>query len=699
MKLQELLKRWGKKSPESSTENEGLLDKFDLKVLRGFGSRAIRHIVQDIRNYRTGTPLREQFLTAMVLAFGLMVATGGGLTIKNLLRTAAQSEFERPAAEFTAILSDEFNRHLDVVKSVSVWFNNTESNDRWSFQKFVGESLADYPGIRALEWIPVVPGHQRKAFERRARKDGLFDFRFTETDGSGQIVEAAKRDFYLPIFYVEPFKGSNNALGTDLGADPSALAALERARNEGITVADRAASRSAEAQNMAQVVVVQPVYQSEFVPFTIAERRQKLIGYVRGVFQVGNLIEAALPGLTAPPGLDIYLFDHSAKLNNRLIYFHPSPLRRSVPNPLSERSANQGLSISKLYIFADWRWSIVVKPVPSHFTQNIDSAPWVFVALAIMLTALLVQLLVSSQTRTREIELSVNERTSALQSEIAERKRVEKELRASKEQAEIANRAKSEFLAMMSHELRTPLNAVIGFAEVMSEEFFGPIGSEKYRQYAEDIHMSGTHLLSLINDILDLSKIEANQFELNDDIVDIAEIWHAVRSILQDNVAAAELDLKDEVPENLPRLRADSRAFRQILINLLSNAVKFTPEGGRITVKAEINNQGCFVLSVEDTGIGISEQDLKAVLQPFKQVDSSLARKYEGTGLGLPLTQRLVEMHQGRMQIRSTLGSGTNVEITLEPNRVIEGPRPDKKRKSKTRTRRIAATQTRVAAR
>lgn len=663
-------------------EIKGLLDKFDLKVLRGFGSRMIRRIVQDIRNYRTGTPLREQFLTVMVLVFGLTVAIGGGLTIKSLLRTAAQSEFEGPAAEFTAILSNKFDRYLEFVQSVSVWFNNTENADRWKFQEFVGESLADYPGIRALEWIPVVPEKERKAYEKRAFDDGLFDFRFTEIDSSGQILEAAKRDFYLPVYYVEPFKDGGDALGTDLGADPAALAVLERARDEGIRVADRGASRSGNPQGMAQIVVVQPVFQSEIVPFTVAERRQKLIGYIRGVFRIGGMIEAALPGLTAPPGLDIYLFDQLAKTDNRLVYFHPSPLRRSVPNPLSERAASQGLSISKLYTFADWRWSIVVKPVPSHFTQNIDSAAWVFVALTILVTALLEQLLISSQTRTREIERSVDERTAALQSEIAERKRVEKELRASKEQAEIANRAKSEFLAMMSHELRTPLNAVIGFAEVMSEEFFGPIGSEKYRRYAEDIHMSGSHLLSLINDILDLSKIEANQLELNDDVVDIAETWRAVRSILQDNVAAAELSLKDEVPETLPRLRADGRAFRQILINLLSNAVKFTPEGGQIIVKAEINDQGCFVLSVDDTGIGISERDLEAVLQPFKQVDSSLARKYEGTGLGLPLTQRLVEMHDGRMQIHSTLGSGTKVEITLEPDRIIPDQKPAQKKRT-----------------
>ena len=671
MKFPELFKRRGEKSPGGSTEIKGLLDKFDLKGLSAFGLRVSRSIALAINDYRTGTPLREQFLTVLVLGFGLMVATGGSLAIQSYSRTAAQSEFEGPAAKFTAILGNALDRYLDAVKSVGVLFDSPEKMDRWRFLEFARENLDDYPGIQAFEWIPVVPAKKRRAHEKRAVNDGLFDFHFTETNSRGEVVKAAKRSVYLPIYYVEPFAGNEATLGNDLSMDAAALAVLEQARDLGITVASRLVRRTGDTENMRKIVVVQPVFRSEVVPFRIEERRQKLVGYVRGVFRIGDLISAALPGLTAPPGLDIYLFDKAAKASERLIYYHPSPLRSNVPEPLSERAAIRGLSIATPYTFADWQWSIVVKPVPTHFTQNVDGASWGFVAVTMLLTALLVQYMISSQTRTREIECSVDERTAALQTEIAERKRVETELRTAKEQAEIANRSKSEFLAMMSHELRTPLNAVIGFAEVMSEEFFGPIGSEKYRRYAEDIHMSGRHLLSLINDILDLSKIEANQFELNDDIVDITEAWQAVRSILQGNVAAAELELEDEVSESLPKLRADNRAFRQILINLLSNAVKFTPEGGRITVKAEIDGAGCFVFNVTDTGIGIAEQDLAAVLQPFKQVDSSLARKYEGTGLGLPLTQRLVEMHDGRMEIRSNLGVGTSVQITLQPDRVI----------------------------
>ncbi|MDH3792800.1 MAG: ATP-binding protein, partial [Rhodospirillales bacterium] len=345
----------------------------------------------------------------------------------------------------------------------------------------------------------------------------------------------------------------------------------------------------------------------------------------------------------------------------------------------------QGLFNAKTHQVANWNWQIVVKPVPSHFTRNVDSASWGFVTFTLLLTALLVQYLVWSQNRAREIARSVDERTAALQSEIAERKRIETELRSAKEQAEVANRAKSEFLAMMSHELRTPLNAVIGFAEIMAGQFFGPLGSEQYRRYANDIHMSGKHLLSLINDILDLSKIEANRFELHEEILSVARSWRAVHSILQESISSAGLALEADVSNSLPRLCGDERAIRQILINLLSNAVKFTPEGGRITITAGVDPEGRLILSVADTGIGISEQDLADVILPFKQVDASLARKFEGTGLGLPLTQRLVEMHDGQLEIESALGVGTTVKLTFpaervvyaEPSEAVYGIRPE----------------------
>jgi signal transduction histidine kinase len=272
--------------------------------------------------------------------------------------------------------------------------------------------------------------------------------------------------------------------------------------------------------------------------------------------------------------------------------------------------------------------------------------------------------------RTAEL-LEATASNASLEQEIRERKRVERELRSAKDQAEVANRSKSEFLAMVSHELRTPLNAVIGFSEMLILETFGPVGDKRYAEYSEDIRNSGLHLLSLINNILDLSKVEANQFQLVDQNVDIAELISEAHLYVRDRADAVGIKIKTDVPKSLPQIYGDDRALKQILINLLSNAVKFTGRGGKVSLSAKLVSDGRLVLTVSDTGIGIAEADFKAIFQPFTQVDSSLSRQYEGTGLGLPLTKSLVELHGGELKLQSKSGVGTTVQVFLPKKRVL----------------------------
>jgi len=255
--------------------------------------------------------------------------------------------------------------------------------------------------------------------------------------------------------------------------------------------------------------------------------------------------------------------------------------------------------------------------------------------------------------------------------DITARHKAEHDLLIAKESAELASRTKTEFLANMSHELRTPLNAVIGFSQIMESELLGSIGNAEYKGYCRDIHQSGLHLLKLINDILDISKIEAGKLELYEEEFDPAKAIESCIRLINERAVSSNIDLAVKVQQGLPQIRADERKVKQILINLLSNAVKFTPEGGQVTVEAEAGPDTGLKISVSDTGIGISEEDFAIILTPFGQVDSTLSRRYDGTGLGLPLAKTLTELHGGTLEIESSVGSGTTVTILFPPRRLV----------------------------
>jgi cell cycle sensor histidine kinase DivJ len=252
----------------------------------------------------------------------------------------------------------------------------------------------------------------------------------------------------------------------------------------------------------------------------------------------------------------------------------------------------------------------------------------------------------------------------AVTRDISERKAYERELIEARDLSEQANRAKSRFLANMSHELRTPLNAIIGFSEVMMQEMFGRLGSAKYVEYSGLIHESGNHLLELINGILDMSKIEAGKFELREEVFDLAAVAEASVRFVKMAAERSGVALKTHIAPSASTVFADKRAVTQILVNLLTNGVKFTPKGGLVAVAAVLDSGGVEI-AVTDTGVGISQKDLRRMGQPFEQVDGEHVRKKEGTGLGLSLVKALAAMHGGEAVIESTLGVGTTVRVRL----------------------------------
>jgi signal transduction histidine kinase len=323
-----------------------------------------------------------------------------------------------------------------------------------------------------------------------------------------------------------------------------------------------------------------------------------------------------------------------------------------------------------LFIAAAWRWR------GWRLLPLFVGLPLLVFGLAVFAYLYMRLLVDPTLVATLAVLLYMSAATEGIIAEERARRRTEEQLREALLRAESASQAKTDFLANMSHELRTPLTAILGFSESIKNQLFGPISPSKYGDYVEQIHASGGHLLAIVNDVLDMSRIAAGEARLDETAVELRTLTGECLAMLQLRAEKKRLQLHAELDPALPQLRADRRMVKQMLINLLSNAVTYTPEGGRVRVTAGLTRDRAITITVDDTGIGIAEADLERIMEPFQIVENPQSRSYQGIGLGLPLARSLVELHGGRLALRSEIGVGTAATLVFPAARTIEAALP-----------------------
>jgi len=745
---------------------------------------------------RKGEPsvnlFRSGKATWLILIAGAVISAFAHLAVLEVGTSRKIADFEQKAGDRLAAVQRRITVELSIVSTIVANFSIRPDTSRRDFDRLVGLAARDATegAHQALEWIPRVAHRDRARFEAAARAEGFAEFAFRERGDDGKMAPASQRAEYFPVYYVHPFAPNKGAFGFDLGSNPIRLAALQRARDSGKTIASAKINLVQVSRDAAGILIFAPVYRGQIEPSSVAERRARLVGFGLGVFRVGGLISAPITSAKAgavfakPAGIDLFLYDTSATGDDAPLYIHHSRTRADPAPTLSHAMAITGLHHEIRMDVGGRTWSVVARAV------NPDvAALWKWIAWAAVLAVMTISLLASVYLSTiagrgRAVRTLVDQRTAELRQAtdlardnearvraivdtvvdgiitIDENGTMESanpaaqrifgydeeeligqnvrllmpqpyhdehdgylkryhdtgeariiglgrevvglrkdgstfplELGVSEMQVDqsrmftgivrdiskqkLAETMKTEFVSTVSHELRTPLTSIKGSLGLIRSGVVGEL-PEKLTAMLDIAYNNSERLVLLINDILDIEKIEAGKMDFRRESVDLSDL---IRRAVDDNQGFAETHgVTYRVIENLPQawVTGDGDRLMQVMANLLSNAAKFSVAGSEIDVFLT-RRDAVYRVSVLDRGAGIPDDYKARIFERFSQGDSSDTRQKGGTGLGLSICKAIIEHQDGVLDFVSAVGRGSTFyfELPVQNDQVISSAEND----------------------
>jgi signal transduction histidine kinase len=551
--------------------------------------------------------------------------------------------FDRRAHELAGQLRQELGWHLDELHAIAGLYRASERVERDEFAAFVGPRLALTSSIKALEWIPAVPHEERLVFEAAARHEGLENFELTERRDQRVMVRAAERPEYYPVYFVEPLAGNEAALGYDLGSSAPRRAALERARDSGEAVATRRIGLVQEMSSQTGFLVFVPVYKGVDAPATVAERRERLAGFVLGVFRVGDLVGAAVGGMLHDD-VQVQRADISDPGEPEVLCAINSPATGLVHDEAAWSTLGGPMAAQHEIEVAGRLWRCSFAPTDQFLAAQRQWGAWIIIVSGFLFCALLGGTLMVVTGRESLIRRLVDEKTRQLQ--------------VTNSHLELRNAEMERFTHTVSHDLKSPIVTIEGFAGFLKRDIEqGQL--DRVDDFATRILNATRSMRGNIDDLLELSRVGLAARE--DAVVDVGDV---ARTVLADlGSLVAETNAHVTIAEGLPAVRADRTRVKQVLQNLLENGLKYGRSGDespRVTVAGQVVD-GEAHLSVADEGPGIAPEHHERVFGLFKRLD----RSCEGTGVGLAIVRRVAELHGGRVWIESRPDEGCTFFVAL----------------------------------